>query len=225
MEITAQEFSDRMRDLYGLLSGDLAKSALENPANKLYADIRKRVFTGGKNSNDQAIGQYSTTPFYANRAMFVKPSAFVPQGKRGFVGDVLVPKSSFKKGTKPQKNRVYKEYVMTKKDGTLRKTMYLPQGYKQLREIQALRTDTIDLQYRKDLIKSFQIGREGQAYLIGFTEIRESQKRLQLENRFGPIFYATDKEKKTYLDAVGFTLTRLTNGVLESGQRIVPTFE
>lgn len=222
--MTAQEFSDRLRDVYGFVGGDLAKVALEKPASMLFADIRKRVFTEGKNSDNANTGQYSVKPLYANKKMFAKPGAFSPRGKKGEVGDKLVPTFQLKRGNIKPTNRVIKNFSVVKSNNKPRTTMYLPQGYKELRDIQGFRTDVVDLTYRGELKKDFAIAKDGQAYLIGFKTKPQSDKRFALERQFGPVFYATTQERTKYLQAVSFSLTRLTRGALE-GQVIAPTFE
>lgn len=228
MQITAQEFSDRLRDLHGLVGGDLAKVALAKPALNLYAEIRKRVFEQGKNSDDANIGQYSVKPLYVSKEMFAKPGAFYAQGKDvklGYTqGDKLVPTFQLRRGVIKPTNRVIKNFSVVKSDNKPRKTMYLPQGYKELRDIQALRTDVVDFKYRGELKKDFAIAQDGQAFLIGFKTKPQSDKRFALERQFGPVFYATPKERTKYLQAAAFNLNRLTVGALE-GQVIVPTFE
>ena len=222
--MTPQEFTEKLRDLYGLVGGDLAELALAKPANNLFKEIRKRVFTEGKNSDDSSIGQYSVKPMYVAKEMFAKPGAFSPRGKKGEVGDKLVPTYQLKRGVIKPTNRQIKNYSVVKANNQPRKTMYLPQGYKELRDIQALRTDVVDLTYRGDLKKDFAIAKDGQAYLIGFKTKPESTKRLALERQFGPIFYATQEERNKYLQAASFSLNRLTVGTL-NGQIITPTFE
>ena len=224
MALTPQEFTEKLRDLYGLVGGDLAELALAKPAYSLFKDIRKRIFTEGKNSSDSNIGQYSVKPMYVAKEMFAKPGAFSPRGKKGEVGDKLVPTYQLKRGAIKPTNKQIKNYSVVKADNKPRKTMYLPQGYKELRDIQALRTDIVDLTYRGDLKKDFAIEKDGQSYLIGFKTKPESLKRLALERQFGPIFYATQQERNKYIQAASFSLNRLTVGTL-NGQTITPTFE
>jgi len=224
MQITAQEFSDRLRDLHGLVGGDLAKVALGKPALNLYAEIRKRVFEQGKNSDNSNTGQYSVKPLYVSKKMFAKPGAFSPRGKKGEVGDKLVPTYQLKRGNIKPTNRVIKNFSVVKSNNKPRTTMYLPQGYKELRDIQGFRTDVVDLTYRGELKKDFAIAQDGQAFLIGFKTKPQSDKRFALERQFGPVFYATTQERTKYLQAAAFNLNRLTVGALE-GQVIAPTFE
>lgn len=228
MQYTPQEFSDKLRDLYGLVSGDLAKSALEKPAMGLYAAVRRRVFTEGKNSDDNNTGQYSVKPMYATKEMFAKPGSFYAQGKSvrlGYTqGDKLVPTYQLRRGEIKPTNRAIKNFSAVKSNNKPRKAMYLPQGYKELRTIQGLRTDIVNLDYRGELKRDFAIAKDDQAYEIGFKSKPQSDKRFAVERQFGPVFYPTDKEKQKYLLAASFNLNRLTIGTL-NGQVIVPTIE
>jgi len=228
MQITAQEFSDRLRDVYGLVSGDLAQTALAKPAAALYAEVRRRVFTEGKDSDGNALGQYSVKPLYVSREMFAKPGSFYAQGKSvalGYTqGDKLVPTFQLRRGVIKPTKRVIKNFSVVKSNNKPRKTMYLPQGYKELRDIQGLRTDIVDLTYRGDLKKDWAIAKDAQAFLLGFKTKQQSDKRFAVERQYGPVFYPTEQEKNKYLQAASFNLNRLTAGTLQ-GQIITPTIE
>ena len=224
----AVEFNKRMKDLYGLVSGDLAKDAIELPSAVLYASIKKRVFTQGLNSNNKPIGNYSTKPMYASKSQFARSGAFKAQGKNNkfgnTMGDRLIPSARLRTNNVKKNPTKYKNFTLVKPNYKRRTSMYLANGYRELREVQNMRTDTVDLTYRGNLKKDWALSKSEQAYEMGFTDIFQSQKRLGLENKYGPIFYPTDAERKKYLDAVNFTLQRLTAGILQ-GQVVTATLE
>ena len=213
--MTAEEYNQRLTELYGLVSGDLAADVIAAPAAELLLSIKRRIGQG-KNTSDSSIGNYSVKPLYASKNTFVKPGAFSPQGKKGIIGDRLVPTIRLKK-TGVKKNPVnYKSYSLVKPNYQVRKTMYLKEGYKELRDIQSLRTDIVNVRYRGDLLNDYQMAKDAQAYLLGFSTELQSKKRKGLEKRFGArIFYATASEIEAYDERVNFNLRRLTVNTLE----------
>lgn len=84
--------------------------------------------------------QYSTTPFYAGKSIYNNKSGFSPRGK-AFDGQ--------KK--KEQKKR---------EDGTDRKTMYLPGGYEELRQLNGLQTAFVDLTFSGRMFQNLGVVKE-----------------------------------------------------------------
>jgi len=171
---------------------NLSESVMLPAANRLLGTIKNRIVRDGLNSNNQKIGDYSTTPIYVSKEQFVKKGSFKPLGKGGFKGERIVErklksgaiKRSIKK-TKPQ-------------------TMYLENGYKQLREIQGMDISKINLKYSGDLIiNNYKIATKGKTtILLGITTEEDAKKREGLEARFGAILSGTKEELKVYEDEV-----------------------
>ncbi len=76
-----------------------------------------------------------------------------------------------------------------------KKTMKLEYGYKELREIQGLETDKVNLDYSGDLKKSLRVERSEKGVVIGVTEKHNLEKVQKLEKKYQTkIFAFTQKE-------------------------------
>lgn len=227
--MSPEEYTERLQQLYGL-QNDLAEYTIVPAAAEMLIEIKSRIVNDGKNTADGNIGDYSTKPMYVEKEQFAKPGAFVAQGKNNVMGitpgDRLVPTIRLKQ-TGVRRNPVsYKRYTVTKANMQERRSMYLPDGYKQLREIQALRTDIMNFKYRGDLINSYQMQKISQQVLLGLTDEKNAMKREKLEERFGPVFYATVSEKDNYIGRVNFLMARITRGVFDGeGLEATPTID
>lgn len=169
--MTLEQYRDKIRNIVQQSSAQ-ATSVIRVPAaNKLRAAIINRIANEGKATNGSLIGTYSTKPSYYTKKQFVKGGAFKPQGKTG--------KSAFDNG-KPHKS------------------MFLPQGYTELRNIQGRRTDIMNWEYSGDLMLDFKQQETQTAILIGFTRIDQSKKRKGLEARFKPAFSPSKEEINDY---------------------------
>lgn len=90
------------------------------------------------------------------------------------------------------------------KRGKTRKSMYLPSGYKQLREIQGKPTDAVNLNYTGSTVLSYQSQLKGKEVLLGLTNEESAKIRQGLENGtrgrkgYGKVFYATQQEMAEY---------------------------
>lgn len=144
------------------------------PANKMLATIRNRIQVDGKNSNGQKIGSYSTEPMYASAGQFDKRSAFKPGKKAHIEASTSIRINA--KTLKVKRGKTIQNVVKQKM-----KTMYLVQGYKELRDIQGKPTDKVNLTYRGDLMASYQQQLTNNAVLQGLTSEFEALKREGLE--------------------------------------------
>lgn len=75
------------------------------------------------------------------------------------------------------------------------KTMYLPQGYKQLRDIQGRPTDKVNLFYSGDLISSFRMVAGTNYVEVGLTNEFASKKKAGNEKRFGGAIFQPQKNE------------------------------
>lgn len=235
--MTAEEYNDNLTNLYGLVSGDLASDTIAVAGRKLLTNVKERILSG-KNTEDGEIGKYSTKPLYASAKSFVA-GGFNPQGKNVIkskgkykgqtIGDVRISHYLYRDSlTVPKKLRAeyirkrfdfqknYKRFKLVKSSGAERKSMYLAQGYKQLRDVQSLQSAHVDFSYSGSLLADYvQEQQDNQTVVQGFTEDLQSKKRHGLEGRFGTTFYPTEDEKKQYIDDVTFLLKRLTINTME----------
>lgn len=212
-----------------LVKGDVLDNTIVISAGELLVEIKNRIVKEGRNSQDNAIGQYSTTPIYASQEQFFKKGAFNPQGKGAKFGltpgDRLIPTARTKTNSTTKNPVRYNKFSVVKPDLTARKTMYLEQGYKQLRDIQGLETQFMNFKYRGDLMNSYQMQKITEAVLLGLTDEKSAKKREGLENRFGNTFYATQEETDNYIAKTNFLLRRITQQFLTGGVYVTATID
>lgn len=137
---------------------------------ELEAEWKDRVFGRGENADGQPIGQYSTKPAYYTRAAFIRTAAFKPQGKNGG-GRTFV-------------------------NGKDRKSMYLPGGYSELRDIQGRTTEVVNLKYGGSLERAFRVFKFGNQALFENADAAESLKVAGNEDRFGDWASLSEAEKE-----------------------------
>lgn len=180
--MTPLEYIDYIKKLKDDIPRMAIKDAIIQSAFVLRGTIQNRIGRKGTDSFDVPLKPYSETPMYATKKMFARDSAFRPRGK---------PEEG-KKRSKP-----------TKANGEPRKTMYLEHGYKQLRDVQGMKTDITNLHYRLDLFKDFGVDFDETAAYIGFSNDKEIKKRKWLEKHYNTtIFMATSKEMKDFENLV-----------------------
>lgn len=173
-----EDYAEKIDNLIRTLPEVLQDEAIASAGRGLVRRMKDRIFNQGLDRENRIIGEdYSTKPIYVPKERFARPSAFRPQGKNA-------------KGKK-------------REDGTERKTMYLPGGYKELKQVQGLVYDRINLVYKGDLRRAFiSEFREGVLY-IGFNSELQAKKREWIEAMFGKvIFTASDEEMLEYRAAV-----------------------
>lgn len=78
------------------------------------------------------------------------------------------------------------------------KSMYLPEGYFQLRQIQGRETRFKNYYYTGDLVQSFRTFKEGQTTVIGFNSEKQYLKRKGLQEKDGKVWYASQNEMSDY---------------------------
>lgn len=227
--MTPEEYTERLGDLYGLISGDLAEDAIVPAGLELLAAIKLRISQEGKNSADGNIGDYSTKPIYVQPQQFANAGSFRPQGKPRAKGAKYVQtRKAFTIGLKPTKEstRGRAQFTQVKNDYSSYKSMYLAEGYRELRDVQGLRTDIINFSYRGDLLQDYQLQKISQYVVLGMTTEKSALIRGGLERRFGPVFYATEQEIQAYTSRATYLITRLTRGILSNeGLQAIPVIE
>lgn len=203
--MTLEQYTSRVDELVNLSSQRVIESVLYPAGNALLGAIKKRIQLDGKKTDGSQIGNYSTKPMYATVDQFDKTGPFNPRGK------------AETGATKSGRDRITTANVGGKKtairnvqgfNAEIRQSMYLPQGYKQLRQIQGKPTGFVNLTYRTDLILDYQANLDTNAVLLGFSKESESLKRKGLEEGtkkrkgYGKVFAPTAQEIKDYGDEV-----------------------
>lgn len=213
----------RLEELNGqFVGGDLVELTIVPASKTLLAAIKNRVRNQGLGSDGSALRKYSTKPIYATKNQFIK-GGFQPQGKSMGVGDRLVPTVRLK-STSVKKNPVrYKSYTQVKPNYKPRQGMYLPEGYKELRDIQGLRTDITNMSYSGKMLSDYVQVREGDTVLLGINDKLSADKYLGNTARRGYFLQASAKEIEDYIKQTTFAITRLTVGLLKNGEVITAT--
>ena len=128
------------------------------------AEYKNRIFVEGRATDGAGIGQYSTVPFYQNPTKLtgVSSAGVTPQGKTG--------QSRFK-------------------NGNPHKTRYLPQGYKELRELTGRQSGYVDLNFSGALERSIKVVQDAARAVIRYTSDFEAEKMTGNEERFGQLIH------------------------------------
>lgn len=185
--MTLEQYQTRLQQVATQVSNRITDAAIIPAGSVLLARIKNRVINEGKGSGGNKIGNYSTKPTYFRRDQFVKKGAFKAQGKTG-------------KGAK--------------KNGQPRRSMYLQNGYAQLRQIQGRQSAFVNLEYSGDTLLSLQMNRAGNTVQIGFIRQKASVVRKALERRYGSVFTATSAELREYSNEVSTVAANLTRQIL-----------
>lgn len=214
--MTPEEYISKLRQLRDSATEKAVQQILVPNGNELLANIKNRIVRDKKNSSGGQIGTYSTKPMYASQKQFDKKSAFNP-GVRAEVSSYrstsikINPKTLLVKKGKTNYETISKQKM---------KTMYLQEGYKQLRDIQGKPTDGVNVNYTGSTNLSYQLQAKGKEVLLGFTDQESSNIRQGLENGtkgrkgYGKIYYATQQEIANYNKNVAEDSKELTLKIL-----------
>lgn len=195
--MTILEYRNKLAELIAQSKEKAIEEAVVPAANKLLATVKNRIQRQGKKTDGSAIGTYSTEPMYASRDQFDKKSAFKPIGKNEKKRKTT---QVFDIGTQKKRS------VPITADFRQRKSMYLEQGYKQLRDIQGKPTDKINFTYSGDLMLAYQQQQKDKSILQGLTSELEALKREGLEGRFGKTLTPMKEEINEYQKDVAKSL-------------------
>ncbi len=135
--------------------------------------LRQRLYIKGISGGGAQTGKYSTEPFYASKKQFKKGGSFSARGKTG-------------KGKK--------------KNGQERKTMYLPNGYKELRQIQGYESNFVNIQYTGDLFTdTSKLTIEKDSVTAKISRLLNQKKVKWLSDKYGKdTFKHTKKEREEF---------------------------
>lgn len=210
--MTLEEYNNNLQQVHGL-TDNLVNLVIAPNGIKMLLSIINRIQKQGKASNESPIGNYSQTPSYFSQTQFVKKGAFKPVGKGGDnVGNKLIPSvANPKQGRQYQR---YKQVVAT--TGQKRKSMYLPHGYKEFRDIQGFQTSKVDWTLTGQSMRDYQAEIQGQSMILGITTKRSSDILRGNEKHFGQsVLSPSPTEINTYASAVNNQLTILTRNTIQ----------
>ncbi|NCT92944.1 MAG: hypothetical protein GXC72_00845 [Chitinophagaceae bacterium] len=135
--------------------------------------------------------RYSTEPIYASPSMFNRKGSFKPIGK----GEEKA-KTTTVYNTKTQKGKK----VAIKEDHTERKTMYLGEGYKELREVNGLQTAVVDVTFSGRMLQNIhtqsinQVDEFHSQAIVGASNQENRDKLGGQHKRYGDFLAPTDEE-------------------------------
>ena len=172
-----QAVTERLNEIAKTLDEQVPDVALVQSFNELQAEYLQRVFVDGVQSDGSKIGSYSARPNYFGSKAFIQQSKFKPIGKNG--------ETKFKTVTKP------------------RKSMYLKNGYKELRDIQGRPVNTINLDYTGSLKRAYRVFKFGDSVLFGQNDSEEHKKIEGLTERFGEFQELTQTEVDNLKASIG----------------------
>lgn len=175
--------------------------------NEILSNMMRRIFNEGKRTDGGQIGQYSTKKMLVGASSFRNKTA----ANRFF----------------SKKNKKELEWVYYKN----RALAVMKGGYKELREIQGLESNYVNLQYRDNLINSIDIGVnrfanirvEGStayfddATVIGVTTEKAAIITSALDKKYGQVFYPSEEE-------INIGVTLMTQYITEQLKAITATW-
>lgn len=185
-----QKLNDKLRSL------KVAETIVYPVATATLDKLRQRLFQKGIEGDGSSTGTYSTASMYASKEQFKETGAFRAQGK-----------SESRLGQKRKTTTVYdissrkKKSVAVKKNNTERKSMYLPNGYKELRQIQGMETAFVNLQYSGDLFQDFtKLSVEGDKVVVKVSREINKKKIEGLTKKYGPSTFKHSKEEREFFN-------------------------
>lgn len=219
--MTLEEYRERVKNLITELSTKKAADVLLPPAMKMLAQRKNAIVREGKATDGSKIGDYSRDPMYANKQAFDKKGAFKPQGKNGYKGEKVVDAKIYKVQKVKLKNGKIQERIVNtgkkKIEKTKPKSMYLEEGYSELRGVQGKPNDKTNLNYTGSTIASYVTAVEDDNTLIqGFNNERSSIIRQAHETKYKKKIYPPSAEEKAeYQKGVAEEITRLQKQILK----------
>lgn len=180
-QLTPEQFEQKIKDKARSLK--MAEQIVYPVATATLDMFRQRLFGKGINGDGSKTGSYSTEPMYASKEQFKNTSGFKPRGKNA----KATASGKLKKGEKK------------KADGSQRKTMYLPGGYKELRQVQGYETAFVNLQYSGDLFTDYTKLYVQKDKVVAKVSREINRKKIDgLTEHFGPSTFKHTKEEREF---------------------------
>jgi len=191
--MTQQEFQKKLADKLSSLN---ANAILFEVVGIAHADMSDRLFDSGVMGNGSKIGRYSQKEAYYSRKQFKNTAAFKPVGKKTYL-----------QGIKQQKEEVYnvstrkKTKVVVKKPFNQRETMYLPNGYKELRVLQGYESAFVNLTYSADLRRDFDthLTVDKDSVVVKLTRGINQLKAEGLTKKYGATLFRHTKQEVDFI--------------------------
>lgn len=178
--MTLEEYHKRLRDYGEALISGVMEGVVVSAHNVMLGDIINRIELDGKTSDGKAIGSYSKEEGWYSRDEFLQRTKFRAVGKR-----------KVRAGGKRRKKT--------------KSTMYLSQGYYELREMQGLPVGTVNLAYTRDTnsrLRSY-VDLSARTAEIGFSTEHAALVAEGNEEKYGAKIYTPgDQEMAKFAEEV-----------------------
>lgn len=194
--MTLEEYHKRMRNYGEALISGVMEGVVVSAHNVMLADIINRIELDGKTSDGKPIGSYSKEEGWYTRDEFLQRTKFRAVGKRR---------------EKTKSGAVGKRRKKTKS------TMYLSQGYYELREMQGLPVETVNLAYTRDTNSRLRshVDLSARTAEIGFSTEHAALVAEGNEEKYGAKIYTPgDQEMAKFAEEV-------IEGIREVAERLM----
>ena len=184
--MTPQEFQKQLEEKIKKLN---TAKLIYPVATAVHDNLIGRIFDSGINGNDTQIGEYSTKEAYFTKEQFNKTGAFKPRGKNS-------NKRKFENGKE-------------------RTSMFLPNGYSELRKIQGYENAYVNFSYSRDLRKDYstKLRVVNGVVVAGVNRNINANKIEWLTAKYGKTtFRHTDEEIEFYQEEVAKKITEYLQG-------------
>lgn len=154
----------------------------------------KRLFDEGEGAQGK-LGKYSTDAAYFTKEQFKNKGAFKAQGKsESRLGQKRKTTTVFDITTKKRKS------IAIKSNNTERTSMYLPNGYKELKQIQGYESSFVNLTYSSDLRNDFSTGMmiKGDKVIAVVKRGINADKTKWLSDKYGEKTFKHTEEEKDF---------------------------
>lgn len=187
--------------------------------NLLLGTVKKRIFLQGLNTNMSPIGTYSTKPYYQplnSRVLVALPKGSKNKPKLVGRGDFVTPKDN-----KVRARRLKPTFL----NGNKRKSMYMPNGYKEFRELVgrqggnvkgSISTTGVNLNLTGSLSRGYTMAIYDDKIVLGFPNQELRHIASGLEKKYGSnIFAASNKEIEIFTRHANIEVERIINEIIK----------
>ena len=194
------QLDETLNNLYNAIANQAEEQLVVIGAVAMQVSMLKRIFERGQATSGAGIAsKYSSGPTNYEKKDFKKsPSAFQPIGKK-----TLTDIKTTSKGSKNVLKATIKVAKGTPKPAATLKTMYLPGGYKMLRQVQGLQTNFVDLHVSGSLMQSIRIvtvDKKVQIRIVGTDGVIKSENIEKLYDK--DIFTPSAKDNQAAENAI-----------------------
>lgn len=200
---------DEMYNTFDKIIHDIESNRMGDTMVKIGADamtlIRMRIQETGINAEGQKFTPYSNTPMLSGCSNFLDKGDCTK-----FIGSKTArkkerKKSAYEKYLSGEAGEFERKWVTLKRGGKNVRLFEIPGGYKQLRELQGLRTDIVNFIYSNRMWANIKITSSNTEHnngvvILGATTDEDKIKLKANTEKRGQILALNDSEIKTLTD-------------------------